>query len=194
MLFFMSDWITAALEELRRSWGWILALGISLILLGVACIAADQVATFVTVVFFGWMLLLSAIAGFINMFAAASWPGAMLYLLSALIRGFTGYLLVRYPSAGAMSVTLVLATLFVVGGLFRAIGASAIHFPQWGWSTASGILSFVLGVMLLMQLPQTSVWFIGLAIGIDALFDGAALTSFALAVHRLPSPPRHKFA
>lgn len=169
-------------------------MGISLILLGVACIAADQVATLVTVVFFGWVLLLSAIAGFINMFAAGSWLGAMLYLLSALIRGFTGYLLVRYPGAGAMTLTLVLATLFVVGGLFRAIGASAIHFPQWGWSTASGILSFVLGVMLLMQLPQTSVWFIGLAIGIDALFDGVALTSFALAVHRLPSPPRHKFA
>jgi uncharacterized membrane protein HdeD (DUF308 family) len=194
MFFFMSEWITAALEELRRSWGWILTLGISLIVLGAACIAADQVATFVTVVFFGWVLLLSAIAGFINMFAVGTWPGAMLYLLSALIRGFTGYLLVRYPSAGAVSLTLVLATLFVVGGLFRAIGASAIQFPRWGWSAVSGILSFVLGIMLLVQLPQTSVWFIGLAIGIDALVDGIALTSFALAVRHLPSPPRQKFA
>lgn len=194
MLFFKSDPTTAVLDELRRSWGRILTLGIVFIVLGMVCIAADQMATLVTVVFFGWVLIVSAVAGLINMLAAGVWPGAMLYLLSALIRGFTGYLLVRYPSAGAAAVTLVMASLFVVGGLFRAIGASAIQFPQWGWSMASGILSVALGVMLLVQLPQTSVWFIGLAIGIDALVDGFALTSFALAVHRLPAPPRQKFA
>ena len=61
-------------------------------------------------------------------------------------------MLVRYPEAGAVSLTLVLASFFVVGGLFRAIGAGMIQFPRWGWSAFSGIVSVVLGILLLAQL------------------------------------------
>jgi len=44
----------------------------------------------------------------------------------------------------------------------------------------------VLGIMLLTQWPVVSVWFIGFAIGVDLIFDGAALTAFAGAIHNLP--------
>lgn len=194
MLTFMPNWVTESLRELHRSWGWILTLGIMFIVLGMTCIAADQAATFATMELFGWLLIVTGIVALVQVFTSHTWPGSMIYLLSALLRGFTGYLLVRYPTAGAVSLTLVLASLFVVGGLFRALGASAIQFPGWGWSVSAGVLSFVLGIMLLLQLPQASVWFIGLAIGIDLLVDGAALVRFALAIHRLPVPPGQKFA
>jgi uncharacterized membrane protein HdeD (DUF308 family) len=194
MLFFIRDWTNEALGELRRSWGWFLALGILFIVLGVVCIVADQIATFATVQFFGWLLLVTAGIAFIHIFTARTWPGTLMHLLSALLRGFTGYLLVRYPSVGAAGLTLVLASLFVVGGLFRAVAAAAIRFPRWGWSVASGTLSLALGALLLLQLPQTSVWFIGFAVGIDALVDGVALVSFALALHRLPLPRGSGFA
>jgi uncharacterized membrane protein HdeD (DUF308 family) len=91
-------------------------------------------------------------------------------LLSAVLRGFTGYLLIRYPIMGEMSLTMLLASLFIVGGTFRAIGAAWMRFPQWGWTTLSGMISVVLGVMLLAQLPTPSLWFIGLAVGVDFVF------------------------
>ena len=50
--------LIAGIEEIRRSWGWFLALGILLIILGMACIAFDVAATFTTVLIFGWMLLM----------------------------------------------------------------------------------------------------------------------------------------
>ena len=180
--------------ELHRSWGWVLALGIVFVVCGALCVAGDITATFATVLFFGWLLLISGIAALIHAFAAGSWRGSLLYLLSALLRGFTGYLLVRYPAAGAMSLTLVLASFFVVGGLFRAIGAGMMQFPSWGWSVFSGILSAVLGVMLLVQMPASSLWFIGFAIGIDLVFEGASLIGFAMAIHRLPGPSAHQAA
>ena len=176
------------LGELQRSWGWFLALGIVFVLCGAFCIVGDIAATFATVLFFGWLLLISGVAALIHAFTAGSWRGSLLYLLSALLRGFTGYLLVRYPAAGAMSLTLVLASFFVVGGLFRAIGSGMIQFPRWGWSVFSGILSVVLGVMLLAQLPVSSVWFIGFAIGVDLIFEGTSLIGFSAAVHHLPGP------
>ena len=52
-----------------------------------------------------------------------------LFLMGALIRGGVGYLLIRHPNAGAEGVTMVLAVLFIVGGLLRTIGASVIKFP-----------------------------------------------------------------
>jgi len=174
--------------ELRRSWGWLLGLGIAFVVLGAVCILGDVAATFTTVVFFGWLLLISGIIALIHSFTAGSWQGSLLYVLSAVLRGFTGYLLLRYPGAGAMSLTLLLASFFVVGGLFRSIGAGMLRFPRWGWSLFSGILSVALGLLLLVRLPVSSVWFIGFVIGVDLIFDGASLVGFATAIRQIPGP------
>jgi len=178
--------LIAGMEEIRKSWGWFLALGVLFVVLGLACIAFDVTATFATVLVFGWMLLISGLFALVQAFTTGTWSGFFLYLLSALFRGFTGYVLVRYPLTGAESLTLVLASFFVVGGMFRAIGYGMAKFPRWGWSVFSGVVSAALGVMLLAQWPVVSVWFIGFAIGVDLIFDGAALTGFATAIHSLP--------
>jgi uncharacterized membrane protein HdeD (DUF308 family) len=178
--------LIAGIEEIRNSWGWFLALGILLMFIGAACIVGDVTATFATVLIFGWLLLISGIFALVQAFRTMNWSGFFLYLLSALFRGFTGYLLIRYPLAGAASFTLILATFFVVGGLFRAIGAGQMKFPRWGWSVFSGIVSVGLGVMLLSQMPVSSIWFIGFAIGVDLIVDGASLVGFATAINGLP--------
>ena len=181
-------------EEIRRSWGWFLALGISFILLGVVCVIGDVTATFATVLVFGWLLMFSGVFALIHGFRTHTWSGFLLSLLSALLRGFTGYLLIRYPTVGAVTFTLILASFFIVGGLFRAIGAGMLKLPRYGWSVVSGIISLVLGIMLLVQLPVSSIWFIGFAIGIDLIFDGASLIGVATAIHSLPDVAHLKAA
>jgi uncharacterized membrane protein HdeD (DUF308 family) len=177
---------TAGLDEIRGSWGWFLALGIVLVILGMSCIVFDVTATFTTVLVFGWLLLIGGVFALVQAFTAGNWSGFFLFLLSALLRGFTGYLLVRYPVIGAESLTLVLASFFIVGGLFRAIGSAMAKFPRWGWAVFSGIVSVALGVMVLWQIPITGLWFIGLAVGVDLIVDGVAVTAFATAIHELP--------
>jgi uncharacterized membrane protein HdeD (DUF308 family) len=183
----ISDNITAGLDEIRHSWGWFIALGIALAFLGAACILSSVTATLVTVLAFGWFLILGGILALIQAFRTRTWSGLFLFLLSALLRGITGYLLIRYPVAGEMSLTLILASFFIVGGTFRAIAAGALQFPQWGWAVISGIVSVALGAMLLMQMPVSSLWFIGLAIGIDFIFDGASFIALGLALRGFPS-------
>jgi len=107
--------------------------------------------------------------------------------VSAVLRGFTGYLLIRYPFTGEISLTLVLASFFIVGGIFRAVGAGTLQFPQWGWTTLSGVIAVALGVYLLVQLPTVSVWFIGLAIGVDFIFDGTSLIALGNALRSVPT-------
>lgn len=82
---------------------------------------------------------------------------------------------------------MVLAILFIVGGLFRIAGAVAIKFPYWGWTLFSGLVAVALGVYLLAIYPVASTFFFGIVIGVDLIFDGAALTAFASAIHSLPA-------
>jgi uncharacterized membrane protein HdeD (DUF308 family) len=178
--------LIAGIDEIRGSWGWFLALGILLILLGMCCIAFDVSATFATVAVFGWVLLISGVLALIHSFRTGTWSGFLLYLLSAVFRGVTGYLLIRHPVLGAETLTLVLASLLIVGGMFRSIGSGVVKFPRWGWAVFSGVVSIVLGFMLLAQMPISGIWFIGFAIGADLMFDGIAMTGFATAIHNLP--------
>ena len=182
----VSDFFVAGLEQVRKSWGWFLAFGILLTVLGAVCVVKSQTATTFSILALGWVLAISGVLWLVNSVWAFSWHGFFLYLLNAIIRGVTGYLLIRHPDAGAAGVTMLLASLFIVGGLFRGIGAGVIQFPRWGWTVFAGLVSVVLGVYLLATWPTASTYFIGLAIGIDLIFDGAALTGFAGAIQSLP--------
>jgi uncharacterized membrane protein HdeD (DUF308 family) len=150
------------------------------------CVGKAQTATTFSILVLGWILAISGVMWLVNAFRAFSWHGFFLFLLNAIIRGVTGCLLLRHPDAGAASVTMLLASLLIVAGLFRAVGAGVIRFPRWGWMVFSGMISVVLGISLLVSWPSASTYFIGLVIGIDLIFDGASLIGFATAIHSLP--------
>jgi uncharacterized membrane protein HdeD (DUF308 family) len=176
----------AGMEEVRKSWIWFLVGGIVLVVLGAACIVKSQTATTFSILALGWVLAISGVVWLVGAFQTWTWGGFFVYLLNAIIRGVTGYLLIRHPDAGAEGVTMVLAALFIVGGLFRAVAAGKIQFPRWGWTVFAGLVSVALGVYLLATWKATSTFFIGLVIGIDLIFDGVSLAGFAGAIHSLP--------
>jgi uncharacterized membrane protein HdeD (DUF308 family) len=181
-----TDLFAAGLNQIRKSWTWFLVLGISLTILGVVCVGKAQTATTFSILVLGWILAISGVMWLVNAFRAFSWHGFFLFLLNAIIRGVTGYLLLTHPDAGAAGVTMLLASLLIVAGLFRAVGAGVIRFPRWGWMVFSGMVSVVLGISLLVSWSSASTYFIGLVIGIDLIFDGASLIGFATAIHSLP--------
>ena len=47
-------------HELVQYWGWFLAFGIGLVLLGIAAVVRSVAATVVSMLFFGWLLLLAS--------------------------------------------------------------------------------------------------------------------------------------
>ena len=183
----LSSILASGIDEVRRSWLWFFLCGIALVLLGAACIVKSQTATTFSILVLGWVLILSAVVWLIGTFQTLTWGGFFIYLLNAIVRGVTGYLLISHPNAGAEGVTMVLALLFIAGGLFRILGASAIQFPRWGWTVFAGLVSVGLGIYLLANWSTTSTYFIGIAIGTDLIFDGAALLGFAGAIHSLPA-------
>jgi uncharacterized membrane protein HdeD (DUF308 family) len=179
--------ISAGLDKIHDSWGWFVALGIALIVLGVICIMGDMTATLATVLALGVLLVIGAVVALVQAFRAYDWSGFWLYFLTALLRGVAGYVLIRYPGSGEVSITILLASLFIVGGIFRTFGATSLRFPSWGWAAFSGIVSLVVGFMLIYQLPNTSLWFIGFLVGVEFIVDGISLIALGTAVKKVPA-------
>ena len=99
-----------------------------------------------------------------------------------MLRGFTGYALLRYPLAGEFGLTLLLASFFIVGGMFRAIGAGILQFPPVGLGKRFGSCFGDPRRRVAHQLPVMSLWFIGFAIGVDFVFDGTSLVALGTAL------------
>jgi uncharacterized membrane protein HdeD (DUF308 family) len=164
---------------------WVIFAGIVSLVVGIAAIAYNGVATIASVVVFGWLLL---VAGFVQIgqaFQVRYWSGFFVYLLDGIIRATAGTLLVLYPGAGAQALTLILSFYFIAGGIFKASASTVLRFPSWGWSVFSALISIVLGVMLAIQWRTASTWFIGFAVGLDLIVYGWALLMFAAAIKKL---------
>jgi len=98
-----------------------------------------------------------------------------------------GYLLIRSPAIGEVAITILLASLFIVGGIFRVVGAHTLRFPSWGWMAFSGVASVLLGFMLMYELPTASLWFIGFLVGVDFIIDGISLIVLGAAIRHVPA-------
>jgi uncharacterized membrane protein HdeD (DUF308 family) len=173
------------LRHLRHEWWWFLVLGILLVLSGGVALAYPFLASVAVVTVLGVSLLLSGIATIVAAFWAGKWSALLLQLLIGVFYTVLGFIVMDTPLTSTISLTLVVAILFVVIGIMRAVAALAIRFPQWGWSLLSGVLSALVGLVIYKNLPGTALWAIGTLVGIQLLFDGVFWIMLSLAIRRL---------
>jgi len=181
----MRDLLKAELQELGHRWGWYFALGILLIACGAVATTFAVSTTVGSVVVFGWILLFAAGTLGALSFTIGRWGGFLVSLLAAIFAGMTGVTLIRAPLAGAAALTLVIASYLLVGGIFRVVASAVMRFPNWGWSCGSGIVTTVLGGILLTDWPVISLWFLGCYVGIELMTHGFSWCMFAVSVRSL---------
>lgn len=187
-----SDEVRDAREQLsqavRRHWILFLAEGIVLVILGILALMAPTIASVAATVFFGWILLLSGIVGLFTTLRARAAPGFGWSLVSALVGIVAGLLLLAWPLPGTLSLTAVLIAFLLLEGvvsLMYALEHRGALSGRWGWMLASGIVDVILAVLLLIGLPGTALWALGLLVGINMLFGGWAL--ILMALHARPA-------
>ena len=176
------------LEDLRHKWGWFLALGIAMIVLGVIALGMIPIATLATVMVLGWLMVLSGIVEAVHGFQVRGWSGMFLHLAGGVLGVLIGLLIVTHPIAGALAWTLLFASFFTVIGLFRLIGASRLKFPNWGWAAFDGAVTLLLGIMLWAGWPGSGIWFLGMAVGISLVLRGWSYVMLATTVRSLAAP------
>ncbi len=174
------------LEAIRGNWGWLLALGIILIVVGTGAVAAPWVASLASAVAFGVLLLMGGSAQLVGAFWTRDWSGFFLSLLIGVLYVVLGLFFLRDPGNALLAMTLLLACVLTVGGLFRIIASLMFRIPHWGWTLAGGVINLLLGIYIYSQWPLDSIVVIGLFVGIDLIFTGWTWVMLALAVRNLP--------
>ncbi|HEY5210716.1 MAG TPA: HdeD family acid-resistance protein [Stellaceae bacterium] len=172
---------------LRRHWVTFLIEGVVLLVLGAAAIVVPPVATLAVSIFLGWLLLISGAVGLISTLLMRNAPGFWWSLVSAILGILAGAALIGWPAGAAVSLTLVLIFFFAIEGA-TSIPFALEHRRQlsgrWGWMLVSGIVDLVLAVIILVGLPHSAAWAIGLLLGINLVFGGVALIAMALAARQ----------
>lgn len=172
-------------HEIVQYWGWFLAFGIIVMLLGIAAVVRSFAATVASMLFFGWLLVFAGGIEIAQAVMVGRWAGFLEHLLAAILFGITGLLLVTRPIKSAEVLTIMMAMLFLVGGLFQMIGSIALALPGWGWQVTDGLITLILGLLMLAQWPVSGLWAIGLFVGIDLIFYGGAWIALALGLRSM---------
>ena len=179
------DRFRSGLAELAGKWGWYFALGAFLVILGVIASGMAVVTTMLSVVVLGWILLGAGAGLVILSFLTGRWSGFLLSLAAGVLSIIAGVEMLSYPVSAAVGITMIIGTILLVAGIFRSVASLVMRFPNWGWALVSGIAAFALGAMLLKNWQNTSLWFLGFAIGIDLILHGISWMTFSVGVHRL---------
>jgi uncharacterized membrane protein HdeD (DUF308 family) len=179
----------AGMDDVREHWKGVLVLGIVLILLGVAAIFFPFVATLATELTIAWILVFSGIAQGLHAFRLRHRVGFWPSLLSGLLTLAVGLLLILFPMSGILSITFLIAILFLANGAFPIAQALRLRpLEHRGLLLAGGVLSMLLGLLVIAQWPAAAVWLLGLLVGIDLMFSGWMLLWLSLTdglPHRL---------
>jgi uncharacterized membrane protein HdeD (DUF308 family) len=171
----------------QHKWGWLLVLGISMVVLGTIALFITPAATIGTVLVLGWLLVVSGVVETIQSFRMRKWGGIFLHLIGGVLGVLVGLLIVTHPVAGALAWTLLFAAFFTIIGIFRLVAAIRLKFPNWGWAAFDGAVTLLLGVLLWIDWPGSGLWFLGFAVGVSLLLRGWAYVMFAFAVRALPA-------
>jgi uncharacterized membrane protein HdeD (DUF308 family) len=187
----LADVQAAVAASLHLHWRAFLIEGIALFILGLLAIVIPNVATLAVEVFIGWILLLSGVVGLISTFRMRSAPGFGWSLLSAVIAIAAGVILLAWPLSGVLSLTLILTAFLTIEGVASIMMALTHRHgfsARWALLLVSGLVDLFLAALILLGLPGTAAWAIGLLVGINLVFGGSALISMALQARSLAPP------
>lgn len=169
---------------LFRKWG------IALVVIGALAILFPLVFSIAAKTLLGWIFLLSGAAMLWHAFQAKGWRAATFSGLIAVLHLALGVYLGFFALTGLVGLTFLLGLAFLCQGGIEVLMANQ-HRPEqgWGWLIFNGAVTTILGVFLILGLPGTAMWAIGLMLGVNFLTSGLALIGLASAASKTPSGP-----
>lgn len=162
-----------------------IGLAVVLILLGMLAIALPYATSFGIVRVLSWLIIFDGITQLVQAFRSEGGGRAIWKFLVALLYVAGGIYLLVHPMIGLVGLTLVMALFFFAEGVIelanfistRGTGGSS-------WLLLHGIASLLLGLVIWRRWPISSLWTVGLLVGIGMIMTGVTRLMMALAVRR----------
>jgi uncharacterized membrane protein HdeD (DUF308 family) len=164
--------------------------GALLILLGIMAIGAPFLAAVTVSAVISWLILFAGVVHILLAFHAHGAGSAIWRVLVGLAYLVFGAYMIVHPVLSVASLTLALAGLFVIEGILN-VGLYFKMRPLHGssWVLIDGIITLLLGGMIYMQWPSSSLWAIGTLVGVSLMISGATRIGLTMAVRRAATVP-----
>lgn len=171
--------------ELQKNWGWLLFLGILFLVLGIIGLGRLFALTLAGAFFFGVLIIIGGIAQFVEALKCKGWKSVAFHVLIAVLYIIGGAFVIRDPIAASVILTWVLAAVLLGAGLLRIIMAIQMRSQSmWFVPLLGGILSMILGGIILAEWPLSGLFVIGLFIAIELIINGWTYIFIALAARK----------
>jgi len=163
------------LAPLRAKWGWIVALGVVYLVAGLIALGSVAAATAASVLVVGAMMVVAGVFEVISAFQVKSWGRFIFWLLLGVLYIVAGFVAWDNPFLTAIWLTLILGAALVASGIMRIFLAFNMkHGSPWVWVVVSGLITLVLGLIILAHWPFSAVYTLGIFLGVDLVFAGAS--------------------
>lgn len=173
-------------EGLRKSWVWMAILAVISLVGGVLALLNPFAATLAATLMAGWAFALLGVLQIIQAFQVQGWGGFIWALLFGILTLVVGGSLIFNPLAGMVSLTLLVAVLFLATGVVKLFYAFSLRpVTGWGWVLLSGVVSVVLGAMILTDMPWSVGNILGILLGIELISNGVLFLFVALGLRNL---------
>jgi uncharacterized membrane protein HdeD (DUF308 family) len=180
----VQDAVAEVEGQIAAHWVWYLILGVLLLVGGVAAIAFPFVSTIAAKIALGWIFLFTGVMTIVHAFSAGNWRGFVWNLLIGILYAVAGAYLLLFPLAGIVTLTMVIAALFLADGILEIMMAFRLRpHHSWGWVLASGVAALIAGSLIWSRLPSSATWVIGFLVGIKMIMAGWSFIALALGSH-----------
>lgn len=162
-------------------------MGVLLIVLGIVAIALPSVSTIAIEAWVAFILISAGASKLIYAFQTRDNGGFLWKVLLSILYIATGIMLLVYPLTGVLTLTLLVGSFLLTEGVFELMLAFRLRSQKnWTWVLGDGIITLLLGGMILFQWPFNAPWLIGTLVGVSILFTGISRVMLSLS---LPSTP-----
>ena len=174
-------------EDIKKSTGAVIFLSIALIILGILAIIAPAIASAFFTAMIGWITLISGGVMIVQSFRSHPVRGFWLNLIVCILYAIAGIYILLNLGKALLALTLAFGILFVVEGIFTIIMAFTQRAGRsMSWLVVlNGMVTMILGIMVLNRWPFSALWLIGLYVGISLLMSGISLLVAALAARKV---------
>ena len=179
------------MAPLRAGSGWIIALGVVYVIAGFIALGSVVMATVASVFVVGVMMIIAGVAEVFNAFQIKSWGKFLVWALLGVLYIIAGFITFENPLFAAVILTLLLGISLIASGVVRIFLAFSMKRESpWIWVLVSSLITLVLGVLILARWPVSSVYTLGIFLGIDLVMAGAGWLGMGFGLHRggTPSP------
>jgi uncharacterized membrane protein HdeD (DUF308 family) len=156
------------------------------ILLGLMAIIEPGVAGLAITILVGWLLIFGGVAHLVAAFSGGGAARVIWQVLIGVVYIVGGFYFLAHPLLALGTMTLLLGVIFLTEAVFELISYFRLRGEGGsGWLLVNALITLLLGGLIWFHWPSSSVWAIGILVGVNLLMTGISRLMFGISARQL---------